>query len=355
MKAPFTYFGGKSNVAGEIWTRFGDVPNYVEPFFGSGAVLLLRPEEQWRSNRIETVNDIDCMICNFFRSVKSDPDKVAEYADNPVLEPDLHARHAWLVSKKESLQAKLEGDPDFYDPKIAGWWVWGMACWIGGGFCGKTGPWIVEDGKLVKKDDAHKDGITRQLVHLHGSKGVNKLGIPRQIPHLRNPGMGVERPTVVDAAETGVAGDGDLGIKPWMNALSERLRRVRVTCGNWDRILGPTPTYKLGLTGVLMDPPYSDEDRCDNVYGEKDDMDVAKLAKDWCIANGNNPEMRIALCGYEGEHTMPPDWDEFKWEAQGGYGNTRRDKTNENRFRERIWFSPHCLKPSKSVQKGLFE
>ena len=34
---------GKSRVADLVWKRFGDTPNYVEPFFGSGAVLLKRP------------------------------------------------------------------------------------------------------------------------------------------------------------------------------------------------------------------------------------------------------------------------------------------------------------------------
>ena len=57
LKAPFPWFGGKSRVADIVWDRFGDVANYVEPFFGSGAVLLARPHPP----RIETVNDLDCM------------------------------------------------------------------------------------------------------------------------------------------------------------------------------------------------------------------------------------------------------------------------------------------------------
>jgi DNA adenine methylase len=44
LQAPFPYFGGKSRVAEIVWARFGDVDNYVEPFFGSGAVLLARPQ-----------------------------------------------------------------------------------------------------------------------------------------------------------------------------------------------------------------------------------------------------------------------------------------------------------------------
>ena len=60
LVAPFPYFGGKRNVVRMVWDRFGDVPNYVEPFFGSGAVLLGRPTE----SRTETVNDLDGLLVN---------------------------------------------------------------------------------------------------------------------------------------------------------------------------------------------------------------------------------------------------------------------------------------------------
>ena len=53
--APFPWFGGKSSVAGDVWQRFGDVKNFVEPFFGSGACLLARPKHQG----FETINDFD--------------------------------------------------------------------------------------------------------------------------------------------------------------------------------------------------------------------------------------------------------------------------------------------------------
>lgn len=44
MKAPFPYFGGKSTVAPIIWKALGQPKHYIEPFFGSGAVLLARPD-----------------------------------------------------------------------------------------------------------------------------------------------------------------------------------------------------------------------------------------------------------------------------------------------------------------------
>lgn len=88
IKAPFPWFGGKSRVASLVWERFGDVPNYVEPFFGSGAVLLGRPTPPGT----ETVNDLDCYIANFWRAVQAEPHAVAAHADWPVNEADLVAR-----------------------------------------------------------------------------------------------------------------------------------------------------------------------------------------------------------------------------------------------------------------------
>jgi hypothetical protein len=132
LDAPFPWFGGKRRVAGVVWRAFGDVANYVEPFFGSGAVLLGR-SGQWHGN--ETVNDLDGLVANFWRAIKHSPEETADWADWPVSENCLHARHTWLLTQLHDLPARLEGDPDWHDPKIAGWWVWGMACWIGSEFC----------------------------------------------------------------------------------------------------------------------------------------------------------------------------------------------------------------------------
>ena len=98
MKAPFPWFGGKSKVAELVWDRFGDVPNYIEP-------------------STETINDLDCMVANFWRALQNDPDAVAHYADNPVNEADQHARHLWLCSQTE-FRETMKVDPDYYDASI---------------------------------------------------------------------------------------------------------------------------------------------------------------------------------------------------------------------------------------------
>lgn len=312
LKAPFPWFGGKSRVAPIVWERFGKVDNYVEPFFGSGAVLLGSP----CINSVETVNDLDGFVANFWRAVAKDPDEVARYADWPVNENDLHARHAWLVNRREELVPRLEGDPEYYDAKIAGWWVWGCCCWIGSGFCSGNGPWSVVDGKLVHLGNKGR-GINRQRVHL-GTKGQ---GINRKLVHLGDKGQG--------------------GIYEWFSVLSDRLSRVRVCCGDWLRVLGPSVTVKQGLTGVFLDPPYgADAKRTPNLYA-KESMTVAEDVRDWAIENGNDKRIRIALCGYDGEHGMPDSWECVAWKAGGGYGS-QGNGDNINASRERIWFSPYC-------------
>jgi hypothetical protein len=102
-------------------------------------------------------------------------------------------------------------------------------------------------------------------------------------------------------------------------------------------------THKHGLTGVLLDPPYADTAFRDPALYREDSLDVAHAVREWAIANGGNRLLRIALCGYEGEHEMPADWECVAWKAQGGMANQRADKSNDNAGRERIWFSPHCL------------
>lgn len=68
LRTPFPYFGSKKKVAEDIWKRFGKPRAYVEPFAGSLSVLLGRPE--FSSPIMETVNDADGLLANFWRAVK---------------------------------------------------------------------------------------------------------------------------------------------------------------------------------------------------------------------------------------------------------------------------------------------
>ena len=312
LVAPFPWWGGKRRVASLVWSRFGRVTNYVEPFAGSLAVLLGRPEVVGT----ETVTDKDGYVANFWRAIQHDPEQVARWATWPVNEWDLHARHRWLVDQAD-FQARLLSDPDFYDPKVAGWWVWGVCLWIGSGWC------------VPGQSDQRV--LHRKLPVLSGQVGVIAVQrrLPRKRPHL--------------SGQVGVIAARDT--EAWFERLEARLRHVRVCCGEWDRILGPSVTWRRGTTTVFLDPPYGVDDRAD-LYGH-DSRDVASRVRAWALANGDDPRLRIALCGYEGEHEMPATWECVAWKAHGGYGNQRRQGENRNAWRERIWFSPGCLQPQQ--------
>ena len=83
-------------------------------------------------------------------------------------------------------------------------------------------------------------------------------------------------------------------------------------------------------------------DRQSGLY-RKDCDTVAHKVREWAITNGNNQLLRIALCGYDGEHEMPDEWECVAWNAGEGFGGQAKQRTNNGK-RERIWFSPACLK-----------
>lgn len=377
LKAPFPWFGGKSRVSHLVWPAFGDVPNYVEPFAGSLAVLLLRPHEP----RNETVNDLDCYIANFWRALQNDPEAVARYADWPVNEADLHARHRWLHSQ-EAFRERMHIDPDYYDAKVAGWWVWGLSAWIGDNWCrvnpqksmpgfrGKGISGVALDGLWNARphlreggQGVHRTSLKRPNITGFSLKGVHKPTLHNKRPNLKRGCNGVqsERALCLSQAIPDISGDSGASgrgvhakytgaLYEYFHALRERLRRVRVCCGEWHRILGPSPTVHIGITAVFLDPPYGSKKR-DKVYSH-DSFELAGAVRAWCKEHGDDKRLRIALCGYEGEHNELEglDWYKIRWVAAGGYGS--RNPENKNAERERIWFSPHCL---DLRQKDLFE
>lgn len=307
--APFPYFGGKRRAAPLIWAELGDPGGYIEPFAGSAAVLLARPDVDGR--RVETINDMDGWLVNMWRSIQLSPAEVAAAAAGPVTEIDYHARLAWLQERRTpELASWLEGDPEVHDAKAAGWWLYVAACGIGDPW--GPGPWRVIDDHLTD---------TRKLPHL-GDAG---RGVNRELPHLGNAGRG----------------DHELRIAAYMRRLATRLERVRITCGSRERVLKPSvlrPTSGGdGSTAILLDPPYATSG---DLYAGTTDTSVAAKVREWCTTA--DPDLRIVLCGYDDEHNelLDHDWDTIEGKAGGGAGySTRAD----NGRRERLWTSPACL------------
>jgi len=288
LRTPFAYPGGKGKVASLVWERFGDPATYIEPFFGSGAVLLQRPTV----GRHEIVNDLDCNLANFWRAVKYAPDRLAEISTGyPPDEITLHARHRWLYEGTPALKAAMIEDVEAHDVERAAWWLWGISMWLGP-------TWM-------------------------NPRGVKS----RQIPKIALRG-GIHCYTQLEA-------------QILMRELSSRFQRTAVCTGDWSRIC--TDSFLSGKpTAVFLDPPYAEGEF---FYAETEGATEGKKVTDevvtWAIEKGESPNVRIAFCGYAGTAKFPDSWVEIPWTAGKGFSY----EGNENRFKERIWFSPHCLKP----------
>jgi hypothetical protein len=385
LKSPYPYFGAKSRIAPLIWKVFGNCRNYVEPFAGSLAVLLARPQEHFETdiNPIETVNELNPYISNFWRAIKADPEETAYYADFPVIETDLHARHLWLVNQGEFRETMMT-DPHHYDTKIAGWYVWGLSQWIGHGWC--SFEHMTVDGKPWKRGLALSSAgqgintVSNRLPYLHRANkklnpdpdnqpsrklpkfppgGVHRQGLvdfpanqpSRQARRLSTSGQGINKVTR-QLPFVGNAGRGDASpsrrdaLYQYFEDLANRLRNVRVTCGDFERVLGPSVTEIGSTNAVFLDPPYLTNEE---IYGMAKGSPALR-ALEWCKANWNNPNLRIALCGYEGEFEIPSDWRVIAWKGAKGYSGSE----NKNRERERIWLSPACLPLEERKQLSLW-
>jgi DNA adenine methylase len=171
-------------------------------------------------------------------------------------------------------------------------------------------------------------------------RDADEIHVSEKIPHLSGGGQGLNRVCVGSRGQF---------IQDWFAGLRARLRDVRVTCGSWERLLSPAVTWRNGTTAIVLDPPYSEGEL---TYAVGAATHISAQVRAWCLENGEDERLRIAFCGYDGEDSHKqvdlPGWSSVPWVAKGGYGGQRKDEENTNRFRERIWFSPHCLAPSKA-------
>lgn len=285
VEAGFSWFGNKERVAERVWAAFGDdIALYIEPFCGSAAVLFGRPRVQG----YETLNDADGFVTNFFRAASRDPTALAQAIDWPVNEADLVARHQWLLAQRRGLTKKLERDPDFADVRAAAYWGWGLSCWIGDGFA---------------------EEFQRKIPNVDGYGGKGFVGMRRE------------------------------SLDAHFQRLHARLRGVRVACGDWQRVVAPTPLRSHGTRAVFFDPPYAKGNARYAVGGAG--VVLSKAVEAWCAAHDQDDALRLVLCGRGDEHDalLARGWWRETWSAKNGFAR----EGNVTRHDEALWFSPQCL------------
>ena len=285
LKAPFPYYGGKSRWAATILERLGtDIQVYVEPFAGSLAVLLASDV-----HAREVVCDTDGHICNFWRALAADPEAVAYWADYPTIHQDLTARHRWLIQWARDNSELLSTDPEWFDVKAAGWWVWGISSWIGGQWC-------------LDRGDKGVSAQMPKVPNYPGGSGVQvqRVSIPKvsdKRPYVKsNPGgqgVQVQRLSI---------GSARYRLMLWFNALADRLESVVVLNRSWESALSPTTLMHTSTgpkppVGILLDPPYDIANRSATLYhSDADGTSDSVAAASWAWAVEHGDTYRIAYC-----------------------------------------------------------
>ena len=339
IPSPFPYYGCKRRWALDIWARFGAVDAYYEPFFGTGAVLFAsEPHDR------EVVCDLNGFIANFWRAIQGDPDQVAHWADYPSIHQDLTARHKWLHAWGVEHASRLSEDPDFYDAKAAGWWVWGMSLWIGNAWCRPTlqsGIPLIDSrggGQGVSQQRKNIPGDQMPLIDSRGGgQGVlqQRKNIPGdQMPHIDGRGGG-----------EGVSSQRLRGrrLEPWFQSLADRLKGVVVLNRSWTSIchsktvlMDTATTSTKKHRAIFLDPPY---DQKGKLYGTPE---VAQEVYDWAVEAALRPGYRIAMACHEGDFSVPDGWTI----QTSSFGGIR--KPERRGVQDAVLFSPQCLQSETS-------
>ena len=307
MKPPFSYYGGKTRFASIIWQKFNHVDIYVEPFAGSLAVLLGNP---YKLPKHEIICDTDGFICNFWRAIQADPDKVAYHADWPSFHHDLTARRRYLANwgKNPTNQYNLTHDPNFYDAQIAGWWVWEIVNWIG-----------------------------RDYLTLHPDR--DDLLLPNTIPTLRS-----ERIAANSKTYMGEVGDGSR-LKDYFHQIAQRLANCTVLNRSWENSLTSGCLFlaerERFTRGIFLDPPYILHEHNSRGHYRDYNVDVAEQSYEWAVKNGD--ELQIAYACHLGDFDIPPGWT-YETLSFSSVFKVNKDKHAKL---DCVMFSPACEKTAK--------
>jgi DNA adenine methylase len=264
----FPYFGSKRKAAPIVWGYLGNPECYLEPFAGSLAVLLNRPDPPLS----EVVCDLDGYIANFWRAIRDTPGEVTAHLNGPVAEVDMQAYQRLLVDQRGVITPKLESDPTYSDPHLAAIWWMGISSFLGSGWAWRNA---------------------------------------RQRPHIDRTLKSVYSASMTDERIAQVAA---------------RLATVVILSGNWDKAWARVATSailsRFSTVGVFLDPPYAGK-RSKGLYAE--DMHLHDEVLSWCRQVPLH--VAVVLAGYDGEYDLP--WRRVRWKAHNGYAaeaNNRRSQ-----------------------------
>ena len=323
LKAPIVWTGGKRRWARRVWEAFGPEREavYVEPCVGSGAILLFNETPCAR----EIICDTSGLLANMWRGIKYDPEQTAYWADFPTVHQELTAAHRWCIRWQRENAERVENDPDFYDPKAAGRYAWGLSNWIGSGFGFDGGG-----------GESHSGGGKRpHVAHNMGGQGVQ--------PQRRE----IKQATPLTGER----------LSPWFLALAKRLEAVVILNRDLesaltDTMLQRTSTSRHPPLRIVLDPPYRTGGRGKELY-QSDKDGTSDSASDRAYRRalelGEDTRNGVVFFFALGTYQFPENW---SIETQGFKG-VKAPKRRES-YQDAAAFSPGCGRNGEREQMAPF-
>ena len=149
-QSPVAYYGGKANLASEILPLIPPCVQYIEPFFGSGAIFFSK-----RKSKNEVINDLNGSVTNFYWQLKTNFAELQK-----MVQATLHSEILYIKAK-----AMLR---DENTPPLEKAWAFWVGCNMAfghvlfGGFAfGETG----SGGGTKNKRDQFTDKFSKRLEH----------------------------------------------------------------------------------------------------------------------------------------------------------------------------------------------
>lgn len=306
----------------------------------------------------EVVADKNGLIINAWRALKYDPEQVAYWADMPTNHWELHSVHYWMIQWIVDNKDEIWHNPDFFDAKAAGRWLYGVSNWIGSNFGDETN---------MKKDKSPKEesrpNVISRGVQMHQkpnrdirptlcSRGVQIQRTPDSIPWASTTTVGgrgvmTSRRNVPGSQGEIFYGDGSR-LVGWFTAIQQRLANVYVLNRDWQSAVTPAVLglkKKNAKVAILMDPPYKTQIRNKDLYASDIDGTSDKVAEEsyeWALQYGER--YRICYAMHASDFPTPKGWISY----EKSFGAHRDAK---NRVQDQIIFSPACLEDD---QMALF-
>jgi len=101
MRTPIAYYGGKQKLIKEIIPLIPRHKQYVEPFFGGGAVFFAKDK-----SKNEAINDLDKSVINFYKVLQNNFKKLQKRIKETLHHEHLHTKAHKIL--KKPMKDKIE-------------------------------------------------------------------------------------------------------------------------------------------------------------------------------------------------------------------------------------------------------